>query len=153
MEHDEEMVLVTTASVKINYVHDSVRLLKKVERALVLLPLNELVGRVVQLRHDDGDLVFGHAQLFVVMSIEGVVIVIKRRLGGLRLLTLVPIGSHGAFTRLFTAGVAGTRWVLILRLVLTTTIKARVSLVLLGKDSRSLTRQLLGLLRLAPYFS
>ena len=49
MEEHEKVQLVPPAQLEVNYVHDSVRLLKQVQGFLVLFPLDELDCAVVQL--------------------------------------------------------------------------------------------------------
>ena len=78
MEHDEEVVAVPAAGRKVNHVHDAVGLLEQVEGPLVLLSLDELVGRVVELGEHNGDFVLANAQLLVVVAVEGVVLPIDR---------------------------------------------------------------------------
>ena len=49
VEQDEQVEAVSAAQVEVHHVHDPVRLLQQVKRLLVLLPLDELNARVIQL--------------------------------------------------------------------------------------------------------
>ena len=77
MEHDKKVEFVATARVKVNHVHNAVGLLKQVQSALVLLPLNESIGAVVELGHHDRDFVFAHPQLFIIVFVESIVFVVS----------------------------------------------------------------------------
>ena len=75
MKKYEQIEFVTTAHVEIHDVHNSVGLLKQVERLFPLLPLDKLNSRVVKLAQDDGYLVLGDPQLLVIMFVEGIILV------------------------------------------------------------------------------
>lgn len=61
MEHNEKMVLIAAACVEINYIHDSISLLKQIECTFILLSFDKLICGVVELRHHNRDLVFTHS--------------------------------------------------------------------------------------------
>ena len=75
VEHHEKVKLVAPAGFEIDHVHDTIRLLQEIQSTLVLLSLDEAVCAVVQLGQYDRDLVFGDAKLFIIVLIEGVVLV------------------------------------------------------------------------------
>ena len=68
------MELVSATRFEVDYVHDTVSLLKQVQRPLVLLSLYEAISAVVKFCHYYWNLVFGDAQLLVVVLVEGVVL-------------------------------------------------------------------------------
>lgn len=81
MEHHKELVFVAAALGEVHDVHYAVRLLKQIQRPLVLLALDELVGRVIKLREHDRDFFFTHSELLVVVLVECLGFSIERREG------------------------------------------------------------------------
>lgn len=77
MEHYEEVVLIASAQVEVDNVHDSIRLLQKIQCPLVLFPFDELVGRVIQFSHNDWNLVLADPQLLIVVLIESVGLIVE----------------------------------------------------------------------------
>ena len=76
MEHDEEVILISSAIFEINHIHNAVRFLKEIQGSFELFSLDKSIRAVVQLSHDDRDLILGHSQLFVVMLVEGVIVIL-----------------------------------------------------------------------------
>lgn len=58
MEHDEQMELVSAARFEVDYVHDTISLLKEVQCPLVLLSFYKTISAVVKFCHDYWNLVF-----------------------------------------------------------------------------------------------
>ena len=69
------MKFVSSARFKINYVHNSICFLEKVERALILLPFNKTISAIVEFGQNNRNLVFGDSQLLIVVLIERVVLI------------------------------------------------------------------------------
>jgi hypothetical protein len=77
VEHYEEVVLIASAQVEVDYVHYSIRFLQKIQCPLVLFPFDELVGGVIQFSHDDWNLVLADPQLLIVVLIESVGLIVE----------------------------------------------------------------------------
>ena len=75
MKHHEKVEFVSAARFKIDHVHNSIGLLQQVKSPLVLLPLDEAVGAIIQLRQHDRDFVFGDTELLIVVFVECVVLI------------------------------------------------------------------------------
>lgn len=108
MEHDEQMVLVSSAGVEVNNVHYTVGFLQQIQSSFVLFPLDELIRRVIEFSHDDGYLVLADSELLVIVLIEGVIFIVEGGLGA-QLVSLVLDGPFGRLLR--SRGVAGPCWV------------------------------------------
>jgi hypothetical protein len=94
MEHDEQMVLVSSAGVEVNNVHYTVSFLQQIQSSFVLFPLDELIGRVIEFGHNDWYLVLADSELLVIMLIEDVVFIVEGGLGA-QLVSLVLNGPFG----------------------------------------------------------
>ena len=73
------MELISSTRFEINDIHDTVGLLEQVECPLILFSLDKTVSAVVQLSQHDWDLVLADTQLFIVVLIEGIVLVERGR--------------------------------------------------------------------------
>ena len=76
MEHDEEMVHVSAAALKINSIHDTICLLEEIKSALKLFFFYEGVSTLVELGQNNWNFIFGHPQLFVVVLVEELVLLV-----------------------------------------------------------------------------
>jgi len=73
VEHYEQMKLVSTTRFEVYYVHNSVGLLKQVQRPFILLSFYETISTVVKFCHYYWNFVFRYTQLLVVVLVESVV--------------------------------------------------------------------------------
>ena len=118
VKHDEKVIFVTSASCKVNHVHDAVSFLQEVKSTFILLSLDKLVSWVVEFCHNYGYFVFAHTKLLVIVPIECVIFIIALCSLTVRCFSLyVPCC---AFARLFATTIARSSWVLVSAVLIVT---------------------------------
>lgn len=137
------MVFVSSARVEINHVHNAVGFLKQVKGALILLSLDELVGRVIEFGHYNRNFVFTDSELFVIVTVESIILVVADCGLTIRCLSVFQVASGpSAFPCLLgPTAVPGASWILrVSRTV--TSVDKRLELVLTRLAELPLVRYL-----------
>ena len=74
MKHNEKVEFISSAQGEIDYIHDPVGLLKKIQSLFPLFSLDKLYRWVIKFTQDYGYFIFGDPELLIVMLVECVVL-------------------------------------------------------------------------------
>ena len=97
VKHDEQMVQISSAWGKVDRIHDTVSLLKKIERSFELVLFDKGYGTFIELCQHNGNLILGNTELFVIMFVEKIVFLVLLVIGGYTILCITGLLRHSVW--------------------------------------------------------